>query len=65
MNIMLTEEDFICLVRGGILRVNEHLNLALQDIGFDRIHKAIKSAELGVDIRKSRDRRTNDEKGYN
>lgn len=64
MNIMLTEEDFKCLVRGGVLVVNDHLKLALQDIGFDRMYKAIKSAELGIDISKPRDRETNDGKGY-
>lgn len=56
MNIMLTEEDFTCLVRGGVLTVNSQLKIALQDIGFDRMYRAIKSAELGIDIQKPRDR---------
>lgn len=55
-DVMLTEEDFICLVRGGVLTVNSCLRIALQDIGFDRMYKAIKSAELGIDIQKPRDR---------
>ena len=64
MDIMLTEDDFKCLVRGGVLRVNSHLKLALQDIGFDRMNAAIESAMDGNDIQKPRDRETNDGKGY-
>ena len=64
MNIMLDEEDFKCLVRGGVLRVNEHLKLALEDIGFDRMEAAIESAKDGIRIGLSRNRETNDGKGY-
>ncbi len=64
MSIMLTEDDFKCLVRGGVLTVSPHLKLALQDMGFDRMHGAIESAEQGVDIQKPRDRETNDGHGY-
>lgn len=55
-NIMLNEEDFKCLVRGGVLRVNENINLALQDIGFLRMYEAIGKAEECIDIFKPRDK---------
>lgn len=64
MNIMLDEEDFKCLVRGGVLKVNAHLKLALKDIGFDRMDSAIDSAPDGIELYKARDRETNDGKGY-
>ncbi len=59
MNIMLTDEDFQCLVRGGTLTVNANLRLGLQDIGFDRMHMAIDSAEARIDVGKPRNRETN------
>ena len=64
MDIMLTEEDFRCLVRGGVLRVNDRLKIALQDIGFDRMDSAIQSARHGIELYKPRDRETNDGKGW-
>lgn len=64
MNLMLTEDDFKCLVRGGVLTINSHLNLALQDIGFELMHDAVELAENGIDIYKPRNRETNDGKGY-
>ncbi len=56
MNIMLTEEDFKCLVRGGVLTVNSQLKLALEDIGFNRMFDVLNSAVSGIDIQKPRDR---------
>ena len=47
MNIVLDYEDFKCLVRGGILKVGE-VNIALQDIGFDKMDEAITLADKGV-----------------
>lgn len=64
MNIVLDEEDFKCLVRGGVLKVNDHLKLVLQDIGFDRMNAAIESAQDGIGIGQPRNRETNDGKGY-
>ncbi len=34
MNIMLTEEDFYCLISGGIVCIHGGVKIALQDIGF-------------------------------
>lgn len=56
MDIMLTEADFYCLVRGGVLTVNDHLKIALQDIGFDRMDIAIDSARQGERIGEPRNR---------
>lgn len=39
-HIMLDEEDFKCLVRGGVVHI-QNLRLALQDIGFERMLNAI------------------------
>ena len=64
MNIMLDEEDLKCLLRGGILTVNKNLRIALKDIGFMKIQDALISAEDGIDIGKSRDRESNDGKGW-
>ena len=51
--IRLDEEDLSCLVRGGILKVayfregrNALINLALSDIGYERMQKAIENAML-------------------
>jgi hypothetical protein len=51
-HITLDDEDFKCLVRGGIITVNENLQIALQDIGFDKMYEAIESAEQRIDIYK-------------
>lgn len=64
MAFMLDEEDFKCLVRGGILQLNSHIKLALQDIGFEKMENSIDSARDGIDIYKGRDRETNDGRGY-
>jgi hypothetical protein len=47
MNIMLNEEDFRCLVRGGIICVTGGIHIALQDIGFDRILLAVCQEQEG------------------
>ncbi len=52
MKIILNYEDFKCLVRGGVLRVNNDIEIILQDIGFDKMDKAITLADQGVDIYK-------------
>lgn len=49
--IMLDEECFKCLVRGGVVHAGK-IRIALSDIGFDRIYQAIESAEQGIDIYK-------------
>ena len=51
VSIMLDEESFRCLVRGGILHVG-HIRIALADIGFDKMDEAIALADAGVDIYK-------------
>lgn len=53
--IKLDEEDFKCLVRGGLLKIG-NINLLLSDIGFDRMDKAISIADNGVDIYVGRER---------
>ena len=49
--IMLDEECFKCLVRGGVVH-SGNIRIALSDIGFHRMYKAIESAESGNDIMK-------------
>lgn len=46
--IMLDEESFKCLVRGGVVH-SGLIRIALSDIGFDRMYEAIESAEEGKD----------------
>jgi len=46
--IMLDQEDFTCLVRGGVLHVGS-LRIALKDIGFDVMDEAITKADNGID----------------
>lgn len=46
--IILDEQDFKCLVRGGILYVGTQ-QIALQDVGFDRMEFAIQLARMGED----------------
>lgn len=52
--LMLDEEDFKCLVRGGVLKVGNELNIALRDIGFEQMLNAIDKATLGEDTYKDR-----------
>lgn len=47
MTILLDYEDFKCLVRGGVLTFGT-LQIALRDIGFDLMDKAIESAKEGI-----------------
>lgn len=51
-HIKLDEKDFTCLVRGGVLTVNDNLQLLLSDIGFEAMWKAIDLAERGINIYK-------------
>jgi hypothetical protein len=46
--LMLDEKDFSCLVRGGVLHVG-NLRIALKDIGFDQMNKALDSAIDGIE----------------
>ena len=39
-HIMLDEKDFACLVRGGVIHF-KNLRIALSDIGFEQMFKAI------------------------
>lgn len=49
--IMLDEECFKCLVRGGVVYSGK-IRIALSDIGFDRMYQCLESAERGIDIYK-------------
>ena len=49
--IMLDEECFMCLVRGGVVHSGK-IRIALSDIGFDRMYHAIESAERKIDTYK-------------
>lgn len=49
--IMLDEEDFACLVRGGVVHWG-NIKIALRDIGYIQMDIAIANAEAGIDIRK-------------
>ena len=54
--VSLDEDDFNCLVRGGVLKIayvdkRQVVQVCLKDIGFDRMDKAIDSAKRGNNIR--------------
>lgn len=49
--IMLDEESFKCLVRGGVVHSGK-IRIALSDIGFHRMYEAIESAEEGKETYK-------------
>lgn len=49
--IMLDEECFRCLVRGGVVHSGK-IRIALSDIGFDRMSKALEDAVNGQEIYK-------------
>ena len=51
INIMLDEQDFACLVRGGVIHLG-NLRIALKDIGFHVMDELISKADNGVDIYK-------------
>jgi len=50
-HIMLDEEDFKCLVRGGVLQIG-NINLLLRDIGFEEMNKALELAMDGINTYK-------------
>jgi hypothetical protein len=50
--LKLNEEDFKCLVRGGVLHVGKQLRIILSDIGYEQMLNAIDSATQGIDIYK-------------
>ncbi len=54
--ISLDEEDFKCLVRGGILTIENDFIISLKDIGFIKMQEALDSAMDGNDIYKERNR---------
>lgn len=56
-NITLDLEDFTCLIRGGVLTINENLKIALSDIGFMAMANALENAMLGKDIYKNHDKK--------
>jgi hypothetical protein len=49
--IMLDEECFRCLVRGGVVHSGK-IRIALSDIGFHRMSEAIEDAINGLEIHK-------------
>ena len=54
--LMLDEEDFRCLVRGGVVEW-DNIKIALRDIGFSTMYKSLEDALDGVDIGKNHKRR--------
>lgn len=46
--LMLDENDFRCLVRGGVVHAG-NLRLALKDIGYIEMDEAIERASRGID----------------
>jgi hypothetical protein len=46
--IKLDEEDFKCLVRGGVLKIGDNIEMILADIGFDQMHYSLNLAEKGI-----------------
>lgn len=49
--VMLDEEDFACLVRGGTI-IAGNLKIALQDIGYHNMDDAITKADNKIDLYK-------------
>jgi hypothetical protein len=47
-SIMLDEESFSCLVRGGVVHSGK-IRIALSDIGFERMYEALGRVELGLE----------------
>ena len=59
--ISLDENDFTCLVRGGVLTIKDEeitIMVCLKDIGFHRMDEAISKAEKGIDIYKNLERKS-------
>ena len=53
---MLNEEDFRCLVRGGMICINGGMKIALQDIGYPTMYDAIANAQVGFDVGKNHEK---------
>ena len=50
LRIKLYEDEFRCLVSGGVLTLNDKnttIQICLADIGFDRMDKAIEDVDTG------------------
>jgi len=63
LTILLNEEDFACLVRGGILTIEDKdsdINIILKNIGFDQMDEAISRADQKIDIYKNHKRKNNE-----
>ena len=43
-HVILDEEDFVCLINGGILTINDRMKICLQDIGFELMFKELNKA---------------------
>lgn len=62
--ISLDEEDFRCIVRGGVLTIKvkndvyggSSIKIILKDIGFRRMCEAVEYATQGVDFRKDHEK---------
>lgn len=50
--ISLDDEDFRCLVRGGVIKIGDRVSICLKDIGFDKMDEAIDMATRGLDTYK-------------
>jgi len=55
-HLTLDEEDFKCLVRGGVLHCGD-IKIALKDIGFDQMNKALELAMDGINTYKDHTRK--------
>lgn len=49
--ISLDEQDFKCLVRGGVLHCGD-IHIMLRDIGFDQMNRALELAMDGINTYK-------------
>lgn len=48
-NISLDEEDFKCLVRGGVIKIGDRVKICLKDIGFTTMCDAIARVQVGLE----------------
>ena len=46
--ISLDEEDFRCLVRGGVIKYVDRVSICLKDIGYTTMYDAIADAQTGI-----------------
>ena len=44
--ISLDEEDFRCLVRGGVVKYDDRISFCLKDIGFTIMYDATSNAQV-------------------